>query len=285
MQIQAIKRRLYSSPKKIFLRGKNSKPYLSGDLFAMESDIYLYDPSFPKTQPSAREVSEARVIFCPSHELERAMDEYSKSINAKVLILGNSDRDFDVEPKSLPRQIKKIFCQNLMFQDSRFQVLPIGIENLRLAQNGNPNYIEGNSISEKKNICLVGPFSPTHDERSFFFSNTTTAAEIRILEKRLSPKKYSDIAKKYRFIACPRGNGMDTHRFWETFYRAGIPIVLESIWAKSIKQLGFKFATLETWDFEQIKNVLHDKSFAHVENYNQPFLWWPYWEREIKKNL
>ena len=30
------------------------------------------------------------------------------------------------------------------------------------------------------------------------------------------------------FIACPEGNGIDTHRFWETLYMGRYPVVLHN---------------------------------------------------------
>jgi hypothetical protein len=31
--------------------------------------------------------------------------------------------------------------------------------------------------------------------------------------------------RNHKFVACPRGNGVDTHRMWETLYMGSIPIV------------------------------------------------------------
>lgn len=31
--------------------------------------------------------------------------------------------------------------------------------------------------------------------------------------------------KQHKFVLCPRGNGVDTHRLWETLYMGSIPVV------------------------------------------------------------
>ena len=36
--------------------------------------------------------------------------------------------------------------------------------------------------------------------------------------------KYHDSLKNYRFVLCPWGNGIDTHRIWETLYSGNIPV-------------------------------------------------------------
>jgi hypothetical protein len=39
-------------------------------------------------------------------------------------------------------------------------------------------------------------------------------------------RKYLDDIRNHKFTFCPRGNGIDTHRLWETLYVGGIPIVV-----------------------------------------------------------
>ena len=40
--------------------------------------------------------------------------------------------------------------------------------------------------------------------------------------------------RKYNFVLCPAGNGMDTHRVWETLYMGGYPIVLRTPYMQAI---------------------------------------------------
>jgi hypothetical protein len=37
---------------------------------------------------------------------------------------------------------------------------------------------------------------------------------------------YLTMLGSHDFVVCPRGNGLDTHRLWETIYMGGIPVVL-----------------------------------------------------------
>jgi hypothetical protein len=34
--------------------------------------------------------------------------------------------------------------------------------------------------------------------------------------------------RRSNFVLCPEGNGMDTHRLWETLYMGGVPVVVRS---------------------------------------------------------
>ena len=51
---------------------------------------------------------------------------------------------------------------------------------------------------------------------------TTFAAESLTNERRLV---YLQSINEHDFVLCPRGNGRDTHRLWETLYLGSIPIV------------------------------------------------------------
>jgi len=40
--------------------------------------------------------------------------------------------------------------------------------------------------------------------------------------------------RKYNFVLCPRGNGMDTVRVWETLYMGGFPVIIKTPYMESI---------------------------------------------------
>lgn len=42
-------------------------------------------------------------------------------------------------------------------------------------------------------------------------------------------KQFLTQARNHHYVLCPRGNGVDTHRLWETLYMGSIPIVLRDI--------------------------------------------------------
>ena len=46
-----------------------------------------------------------------------------------------------------------------------------------------------------------------------------------------TPKPYKEYLmelSKYRFCLCIRGNGIDTHRFWESLYLGVIPVIINN---------------------------------------------------------
>ena len=107
-------------------------------------------------------------MFCPSDRAEEFLENYAGSIFARVIIFGNSDRNFEQIEFKLPKSIKGVFLQNALFQDDMFKVLPIGLENLRSARNGLPQLFDTKySYVKKQKAILIGPFGFNHSDRDF----------------------------------------------------------------------------------------------------------------------
>lgn len=286
MKIQNVPRNIPRYVRRFYYYRQNSAPFLSGDLFADSADVQLYPPRFRTKQATRKVVSRADVIFCPSHFYERMLEEYSGVINAKVLILGNSDRDFEfLDTELLPRTVKQVFVQNLSTFDPRTSVLPIGIENTRLGANGNIKYFRDELVENSKlNRVLVGPFSMTHVEREFYSDGGIDDSDLlEVLRGRVNPEIYAGIASGYKFIAAPRGNGLDTHRFWEALYRGSFPVVLKNSWSKLIQDLGVPLVEIESWTVEGFRKLPSNQEQFDPGAINS--LWWPYWQNQIKSYL
>lgn len=283
MKLKNVPRNIPRYGKRLYYYGKNNGPFLSGDLFADTADIQMYPPRLRNLQPSKKRVSAAQVIFCPSDELERFFEEYSGSINARVLILGNGDRDFDYFDESLlPTSVKKVLVQNLHNEGARSSLLPIGIENLRLGTNGLRKYFNASYVeSAKQEKILIGPFSMTHPDRAFFNDPALDLSDrFTVLRGRISPREYAETSSKFRFVAAPRGNGIDTHRFWEALYRGSYPVVNRNNWSSQVKKLKIPLFEIDSWDEHSFHSLPGQNKDINPKDI--PALWWPFWEALIK---
>jgi hypothetical protein len=54
--------------------------------------------------------------------------------------------------------------------------------------------------------------------------------------------------KAHAFVLCPRGNGLDTHRLWETLYMGSIPIVKRDVGNREFEDMPICFVD----DWEQV---------------------------------
>lgn len=252
--IQSLLFRLTVKKNQLLWRGQNSRPYLSSDLFVSLCD-YSYLESRGLDNFEKLKLTKAESIFCRSDLLENFLENYSELIKAKILVCGRSDRDFIEVPSNLPTTIRALFLQNSFVSDNEFiYTLPIGLENLCIGINGDPKLLISIKTNPKtENKILAGPYSLTHPVREEFANMYgSSKGVLTILQNKLLPKKYAQIVSNYFFVLALRGNGVDTHRFWETLYRGGIPIVIESPWSKSLCKIGIPLIEISDMRYETI---------------------------------
>jgi len=263
-------------------RNKTSFPYLSGDAFANACDISLYGNKVFSEQ----QIANAHSIFCPSERLEEFLNTYGNLIKAEVLIFGNSDRDFFELDTMFPPSVKAVYLQNSHVSNGFFNTLPIGIENLRLGRNGQKSLFKGSVIDAEKNQkILVGPFSPTHNERLEL--NVWTKIQhprLYVQSEHLKPKSLASLASTFKFIACPRGNGTDTHRFWESLYRGSIPVVKRSVWSQSMNDLGIPLLELNAWDYDEFLERSEAMASTQINPKQIETLWMGHWKKLINSD-
>ena len=268
--------------RRVFRNSTNS-PYLSGDGFAALCDISYHSPGEKFKLPTAEVIGKANSIFCVSHKIEEMLSAYGDAINAKVIVTGNSDRDFYSLDLELPQSITRVYLQNSHMSGEKYRTLPIGVENIRYGKNGYKKFFDSNLASiKKKDAILVGPFSPTHPEREELDAwHQIRDERIFAIRKYLKTKEIACTSAGFLYVACPRGNGTDTHRFWETIYRGSIPVVKESNWSKSIAELGVPILQLEQWDFEEFIWKKTENEFLPTNPSEISSLWLAHWEKEF----
>lgn len=59
--------------------------------------------------------------------------------------------------------------------------------------------------------------------------------------------KYLMQLRKHKFVLCPEGNGVDTHRLWETLYMGGVPIIQKSNFLPNIVN-SLPVLQLDKWE-------------------------------------
>lgn len=279
-------RKMVNFPRNAYFRNRNSIPYISGDAFADSADFQAFSPKFRKRENQYSIISDAQVIFCPSHMIEQFIEDFGSTVTARILILGNSDREFYDLNFKFPRSVKHVFAQNIHFPNSSFvTAIPIGIENVRLNMNGHTKLLT-RSVQDSDSKILIGPFGMTHAERiELQVLRNSGNRQFSYIETRLSPSDYSKLAQSHSFIAAPRGNGVDTHRLWETLYRGSIPIVRDSAWLKNFDFIQRFSIKVNSWELEEILTSVENRKVKFFNPSEIPELWWPYWQDLIKSKF
>lgn len=270
--------------KRLLFRSFNSKPYLSGDLFVDNAD-YVHKPlSLRYNRSWYKDLKSARVIFCPSQNLQQFLQDFGKELSAKVIISGNGDYEFHSPPTDLPSSVKHLFLQNSFVSDDRLiSTLPIGIENFRYGVNGLPWLMQPGRDQIRSNKILMGPFGLTHPERITAFDLFSREnVLVDLISTRTSPRSFAQIMRSYKFVAAVRGNGVDTHRLWEALYRGATPIVKIDAWSQSLIKYELPIQFVSDWTFDELEKF-QLTPVSQVEPKKIQSLWWPYWKRLINR--
>lgn len=263
---------------------RNSSPFISGDLFADMADYVYKPPRFRAFKRQKIALRDAKIIFCRSENLQELFMSCFDEINASVVVCGNSDFEFHALPEMIPPSVKALFLQNSFISDNEFVfTLPIGIENLRWGVNGNPRLFK-KQVANPLNKILFGPFGSTHPSRTQVTENFR-GCQLHwdcLPSVRISPKKYAQIARRYRMIAAVRGNGIDTHRHWESLYRGVIPVTIRDKWSESLRAIGIPFCLIDNWEMESISKLFLIPTQPTLNPPEIDAIWEPYWRNLIQ---
>jgi len=261
----------------------NSYPFLSGEAFKSICDIAINNES--DLDVFAKQDNGCQLIFCCSELALEITKLRIESTPGRTLIMGNSDFEFTNLNQIPQHGFERFYLQNSLISNERnIFTLPIGVENLSIGINGIPSnlkFIKHRSARSSK--VMVGPFSPTHQEREELLKIAKFETKVfDIIKTSLSPGKFALVMNDYNYVACPRGNGVDTHRFWEALYRGCIPIVIASNWSASIRYLDLPF--IEVADWSDVDDAIH--SFISRNTPRLPSdiesLWMPYWNNLLR---
>lgn len=245
-----IKSRLYNIYKSK-LSGSfrlSSFPYISGDTIRNQCN-HIYD-ELKNFNP--KKIATNDFIFVKADLLDNYFKEIHPRIKKKYnLISHNSDAAINKNFKRyLDEFIIKWFAQNIEEKFSEKLVfIPIGLENRWYFKNGRISHFK--NISNKKNskeFLIHSSFSvETHPERiktyeSLINNNLILFNNIKNIDN------YLDILSKSFFNICPRGNGWDTHRIWESLIFNTIPVVKNDKFTTVLKDNNIPMLIVENWD-------------------------------------
>ena len=203
-------------------------------------------------------------IFVYGDNLRLWYEQLFKKLNiGKIdLYCHNSDeniyKDELIKDLLSNENINMFYSQNLCVIDNKAKILPIGLGNSQW-EHGNikifKDVLKKTYKYKKMNKIYVNFNDNTYIHRSKYkeyVKNLNDSNNLFIQENNLSYEEYLKELSKYKYCLCPRGNGLDTHRFWECIYLGVIPIVINNKETKSaefyklLKNMNINFIELGT---------------------------------------
>jgi len=215
--------------------------------------------------------------------------------NAKVLVIGHSDYEITNEVVNRLKHpgLVKIFAINCSSTDDIVVPIPLGITNLTNESSLHPIY--GNTVIMNKvvkepktdtNLVYMNINLYTHSERYLvynIFKNKNWVTQEAANTSLMGREHFLRQIRNHTFVVCPRGNGIDTHRLWETLYMGSIPIVRYESAYRNFTSLPILF--VENWNLVT-EEFLRDKE-KEIKNrvYNLEKLNLDYWIKEINSSV
>ena len=263
----------------------SSEPFISGDTFRkMANHVFDETKGFYPNM-----VKDGDIIFLKADMIETFFKFFHQKIKSRYVLLShNSDFSFDYEnQKYLDEKIIHWFAQNINFDsDEKFSLLPIGLENRRYLKNGLIYHFNKYKNSEKKHLVLLS------------FNEKTNISRLKVKEALKNNKlitsqmfKNSDSYKKTlsesMYNLCPPGNGLDTHRFWESLLLNTLPIVVRSSFTSNLEKLDIPALYLDKWtDLNEYKE--NELQSLYMEKINKNdltyYVQFNYWKKLILKS-
>lgn len=116
-----------------------------------------------------------------------------------------------------------------------------------------------------KNRVYLNFSMNTHPSRPHVYATfhtkpwVTIGSPVNTMEGR---KNFLRELRNHEFVLCPRGNGVDTHRLWETLYMGSIPIVQRDIAHRGWEDLPI--AWVNSW--EEVTEAWLDSQLERIRS-------------------
>jgi len=275
---------------------------ISGEKILSLCDIVICEQQNIEEHTNVREYNSNVIIFQDTEEAYTSLNKKLELIGKDIISIGlythtskvfmqsilpkvnpdlrfclyfhNSDDIVDRFDFLSNPQIHKIYAQHINNRNPKAHLLPIGIAN-SMYSHGNLDTlyeIMTNTYYLRKNQSIyVNMDTTTFAYRQQVLNKIFQYRFAGFIQKKPF-RKYLEELSYHRFCLCVRGNGIDTHRFWESLYLGVIPVIINnkhtecSSFVDHLRTEHIPFYEI-THFTEFIKS--HDQSFFSEKLYRQ----------------
>lgn len=181
-----------------------------------------------------KKVKPVNIIYTHSMYAKQLFEELVGHLERFVVITHNGDNNID-GTYVVPGNVIRWFAQNVMINNERIESIPIGLENdrwFRLLRKKEKMILKLQEEKGYKNLVYMNyniTTNPKEREPVFnMFKDKPWVTAVRGVNGK-GFDTYLDDIYNHKYVICPAGNGVDTHRFWEALYMGSIPIVKKNI--------------------------------------------------------
>ncbi|MDC3277549.1 hypothetical protein OAU92_03165 [Acidimicrobiia bacterium] len=235
------------------------------------------------------EVTKNITIFTNSHLLENLFRVLKNVPSDYNITLITNQTDFAVTSRvydSKPGCINIWYSINVDSKSLNLIPIPLGLSNDYSPKNLLANDLKNIKFdaNSKKSIFFYVNFSKNTNrkEREKLYDKFRDRDWAYLQENNLTKKNYYSELSSSEFCLSPFGNGIDTHRIWESLYLNVIPVTKYHHTFSSVQNLPILFVndyneiTLDLLETFKKNYIRDDYNFKLLENY--------YWTDKINVN-
>jgi hypothetical protein len=196
--------------------------YVFAQMCATEQGVF---PVFTKYAPSFKG---GEVVFCKTDYIVSLRDVVNQFVPRDVpFTILTHDSDYAVT-----NEMTQLFADRpvkwygMNCSTETASPIPIGVANSY--SKGNLNDFE-RTVSPTRLLYVNNRVHNYPDLRQWLYNHFSSKswATIRVpYEHAGIDPRYKEELLDHKFVLCPRGNGVDTHRMWEAMYSGVIPVVV-----------------------------------------------------------
>jgi hypothetical protein len=145
-----------------------------------------------------------------------------------ILVVHNSDELIDHTYDHIfdNPNILHMFCQNAITLHPKVTGVPIGLANPMFPHGNLSTFFKQTRSIVKQSTLYAKRIASTDESRQELLEILKSRGDAGASSSsKVSFDEYIGELKQYRFVACPRGNGVDTHRLWEAIYLGSTPVI------------------------------------------------------------
>lgn len=221
------------------------------------------------------------IFYCHTHDVGVLLKEKQES-TPYVLITHNSDESVNFTP---PDNVISWYAQNVNIIHPRIESIPLGLENSQWfpeTHKKDKMTMKLTQQREFKNLVYLNHNIDTSPGKRLKPYQLLEGKPWVTMERRSNGQDFDSYLNNiynHKFVICPEGHGIDTHRTWETLYMGSIPIEKRNINNQFYTDLPICFVD----DWEEVTEEYLDRWFAGSswQTWNMEKLDFEYWKKKI----
>lgn len=232
-------------------------------------------------------VNDGDLVYCKIDNLPLMVSLLSNT--NKIVDIITHDSDYEINEYVFSRlytpNIRRWWGVNVNYIHPNLKSIPLGIGNPYVLETPREeDFLSATDDRIDGKLLYINHRVETYpDERRqpYELFSTNNWITVEEPEKKGNFHRYMKSLSEHKFMLCPRGNGIDTYRFWECLYMGVIPIVKRCINVDFYADLPI----LVIENYSDITKEMLETKYSEItsRSWNTEKLTCDYWINTIKE--